>query len=43
MAIEMKKTGAFMNKPLYISQAVLDISKTLMYEFILWLFSTSIC
>ena len=33
MAIEMKKTGAFMNKPVYISQAVLDISKTLMYEF----------
>ena len=43
MAIEMKKTRVFMNKPEYISQAVLDISKTLMYEFVLWLFSTSIC
>ena len=33
MVIEMKKTGVYMNKPTYIGQAVLDISKTLMYEF----------
>ena len=33
MAIEMKKTGVYMNKPTYIGQAILDISKTLMYEF----------
>ena len=33
MAIEMKKTKICMNKPIYIGQAVLDISKTLMYEF----------
>ena len=33
MAIEMKKTKILMNKPVYVGQAVLDISKTLMYEF----------
>ena len=33
MAIEMKKTKVYMNKPVYIGQAVLDISKILMYEF----------
>ena len=33
MAIEMKKTKIHMNKSLYVGQAVLDISKTLMYEF----------
>ena len=32
MAIEMGKTRVFMNKPVYIGQTVLDISKTLMYE-----------
>ena len=30
----MKKTQIFMNKPIYLSQAILDISKTLMYEFL---------
>ena len=33
MAIEMRKTRVFMNKSVYIGQTVLDISKTLMYEF----------
>ena len=31
--IEMKKTVILMNKPIYLGQAILDISKTLMYEF----------
>ena len=29
----MKKVEIKMNKPVYIGQAILDISKTLMYEF----------
>ena len=33
IAIEMRKTKIHMRKPVYIGQAVLDISKTLMYEF----------
>ena len=33
MAIEMKKTIIKMNKPLYLGASILDISKTLMYEF----------
>ena len=33
MAIEMKKTKMHMNKPVYVGQAVLDISETHMYEF----------
>ena len=33
IAIEMKKTKLFMDKPIAVGQAVLDISKTLMYEF----------
>ena len=32
-AIEMRKTEVIMNKPVYLGQAILDISKTLMYEF----------
>ena len=33
MAIEIKKTKVKMNKPAYLSMSILDISKTLMYEF----------
>ena len=33
MAIEMRKTKVTMSKPVYLGQAILDISKTLMYEF----------
>ena len=33
VAIEMNKTSIKMNKPIYIGQSILDISKTLMYEF----------
>ena len=31
--MEMKKTEVKMNKPIYLGHAILDISKTLMYEF----------
>ena len=33
LIMETKKTKVKMNKPMYLGQAVLDISKTLMYEF----------
>ena len=33
LAIEMNKTKAKMNKPVYLGMSILDISKTLMYEF----------
>ena len=33
LAIEMKKTKVKMNKPVYLSMFILDISKMLMHEF----------
>ena len=33
LAVEMRKTEVFMKKPVYLGQAILDINKTLMYEF----------
>ena len=33
MIMEMKKVEVKMNKPIYLGQAILDISKTLMHEF----------
>ncbi|XP_031341014.1 uncharacterized protein LOC116169127 [Photinus pyralis] len=33
MAIELSKVEIMMNKPLYVGMAILDISKTLMYDF----------
>ena len=32
-AVEIRKTGIKMNKPVYTGQVILDLSKTLMYEF----------
>ena len=33
LIMEMKKTEVIMNKPIYLGQAILDISKILIYEF----------
>ena len=33
LAIEIKKTQVLMNEPVYSGQSILDLSKTVMYEF----------
>ncbi|CAH3146286.1 unnamed protein product, partial [Porites lobata] len=33
IAVHMKKTEIFFNKPVYVGQAILDLSKTLMFDF----------
>ena len=33
VAVHMKKTEIYFNKPVYVGQAILDLSKTLMYDF----------
>ena len=33
VAIHMKKTEIYFNKPIYVGQVILDISKTLMFDF----------
>ena len=33
IAIELRKTKVYINKPIYVRQALLDIMKTLMYKF----------
>ena len=33
IAIDMRKTEVYMNKPIYLGRMILDLSKTLTYEF----------
>ena len=33
IAVHMKKTEVYFNKPIYVGQAILDLSKTLMFDF----------
>ena len=38
-AIHMKKTELVFNKPVYLGMCILDLSKTLMYDFIITILS----
>ena len=33
IAVQMKRTEAYFNKPIHVGQAILDLSKTLMFDF----------
>ena len=33
IAVHMKKTEVYFNNPIYVGQAILDLSKTLMFDF----------
>ena len=33
IAIHMQKTEIYFNKPIYVGQAILDLSKTFMFDF----------
>ena len=35
IACHMQKTEIYFNKPIYVGQAILDLSKTLMFDFII--------
>ena len=41
LAIEMRKSKVVLSKPIYLGQAILDISKTLMYEFFMTILNQS--
>ena len=38
LAIEMKKKKKKMNQPVHLGLSILEISKTLMFEFLVWLY-----
>ena len=42
IAVHMKKTEVYFNKPVYVGQAILDLSKTLMFNFITTIFKRNI-
>ena len=38
LAIEMKKIKVKMNQPVHLGLSIIEISKTLMFEFLVWLY-----